>query len=336
MFVRDSDYPDPEPLLGFTPPEGNAHQAEWSHNNAFIIGTDEDFSPTRTQFQLTDGPNAGTYGGGQFGWTVQIDTLPGGVFSGRTVWGGSGCEEDLDGNGVSDRAEVPPKSATGADVIVFTRGVCFFSIKVESGQLAGYNRVIVVQSHAGSRNGLLPNGFFCGGQGHQFTITAAAICIGHRAGHLLFNDTPGYTSQPEGSDMPPLGTLGASVSARTVFDGWGTIHLLNGTSLTEIDNYGIPEALDPAFKSGFGNLTIHEVATDPEENLAYLSWYDAGLRVVRFGAGGLREVGHFIDQGGNDFWGVQAHRLPGDEAETTYILASDRDAGLWIFRYTGD
>ncbi len=70
-----------------------------------------------------------------------------------------------------------------------------------------------------SRNGLFPNGFTCGSQGHAFTITASAICIGHRAGHLLFNDTPEYTSTPEGSDMPPVGTLGASVAATTEFDG---------------------------------------------------------------------------------------------------------------------
>jgi len=336
VFVRDSNHPSPEPLLGFDPPEGNAHQAEWSHNNKFIIGTDEDFSPSRTRFQITTGPNAGGYGAGEFGWTVQINTLPGGVFQGSTVWGGSGCEEDVDGNGVSDRAEVPSKASTGADVVVFTRGVCFFSKKVESGQLAGYDKVIVVQSHAASRSGLLADGFLCGAQGHAFTITASAICIGHRAGHLLFNDPPEYTSAPEGSDFPALGTLGASVRATTEFDGWGTVHLLNGTTLAEIDNYAVDEGIDPAFRAGFGVLSVHEVAMDPEDNLAYLSYYDAGLRVVRFGNDGIQEVGHYVDANGNDFWGVQAHRLPADATETTYILGSDRDSGLWIFRYTGD
>ena len=33
----------------------------------------------------------------------------------------------------------------------------------------------------GSSNGAFPNGFACGGQGHVFTITASALCIGHRA-----------------------------------------------------------------------------------------------------------------------------------------------------------
>jgi len=333
VFVDDSNYPDPEPLLGFSPPEGNAHQGEWSHNNRFIIGTDEDFAPSRLRFQVTSGPNAGFYGGGEFSWTVPISaTNP---FLGSTVWGGSGCLEDTNGNGISDRAEVPSQASSGADVVVFTRGTCFFSIKVESGQLAGYDKVIIMQSHGGTRNGLTPNGFTCGAQGHAFTITASAICVGHRVGHLVFNDTPEYTAQPEGADMPPIGTLGESVSADTTFDGWGTVHLLDAKTLQEVDNYSIPQAIDPAFASGFGTMSVHEVATDKAENLGYLAWYDAGMRVIRFGPSGIEEVGHYIDAGGNDFWGVEAHRLPGDASETTYILGSDRDSGLWIFRYTG-
>jgi hypothetical protein len=54
--------------------------------------------------------------------------------------------------------------------------------------------------------------------------------------------------------------------------------------------------------------------------------------VVSFSAGGLTEVGRFIDQGGNDFWGVQIHKTADGER---LILASDRDSGLYIFRYTG-
>ena len=49
----------------------------------------------------------------------------------------------------------------------------------------------------------------------------------------------------------------------------------------------------------------------------------------------FQEVGHFIDANGNDFWGVQVFRLPGDPTEQTYVAASDRDSGLWIFKYTG-
>jgi len=87
---------------------------------------------------------------------------------------------------------------------------------------------------------------------------------------------------------------------------------------------------DPAFASGFGNLTVHEVTFDPGSDLAYLSWYAGGFRVVDFSTRRLREVGTFIDQGGNDFWGVQI-----DDQDHELILASDRDSGLYIFKYTG-
>jgi hypothetical protein len=88
---------------------------------------------------------------------------------------------------------------------------------------------------------------------------------------------------------------------------------------------------------GFGNLTVHEVQTDPRAmvNLAYISYYDAGFRVVKFGKNGIQEVGHFIDVGGNDFWGIEPIRL-GSSRGAPLIPASDRDFGLYIFRYTGE
>jgi hypothetical protein len=73
-------------------------------------------------------------------------------------------------------------------------------------------------------------------------------------------------------------------------------------------------------------------AFDPVVQLAYLSWYDAGFRVASYGSGQLQEVGRFIDHGGNDFWGVQMHKTADG---TRLILASDRDGGLYVFRYTG-
>jgi len=60
---------------------------------------------------------------------------------------------------------------------------------------------------------------------------------------------------------------------------------------------------------------VHEVKTDPRprKHLAYFSYYDAGFRVARFGSSGITEVGHYIDEGGNDFWGVFPI-LPGEVA----------------------
>jgi hypothetical protein len=334
VFLADSDFPTPD-LAGFAVPEGNSHQSYWSSDGKFVISTDEDFSPTRTLCEIMTGPNAGPTGCGEFGWTIPIsDNFPDGI-NGPTVWGGSGCVEDVNGNGVSDRAEVPAARDPN-QVIVFSRGTCFFSIKVESGQLAGYKAVAIGNSHGGSRNGLTPDAFLCGGQGHEFTKTASAICLGHRAMHQLFNDTPQFTG-PDVVDLPGVGTVGQLLTARGgVFDGWGYVRLHDAKTLEEIDAYAVPEALDPAYASGFGNLTVHEVKTDPRlhVNLAYFSYYDAGLRVAKFGKKGIHEVGHYIAEGGNDFWGVFPIQLGNRGAP--YLLMSDRDSGLWIFRYTGE
>ncbi len=349
VFVTDSDFTSPDPETGFQIPEGNSHQSYWDQDGDYVISTDEDFSPTRTLCEITSGPDAGATGCGEFGFTPD---LPDTGVEGPTVFGGSGCDADLNGNGVSDRAEVP--AATSANqIIVFSRGSCFFSDKIVTGELAGYSVVAIGNSHAGSRNGLLPDAFLCGGQGSPIAGTAAAICIGHRAMHLLFGDAPAY-SPPEGfasgGDLPAIGTAGSRLRADGgVFDGWGYAHLQDAKTLAEIDTYAIPEALDPTKADGFGNLTVHEVKTDPRQkkDLAYFSWYSAGLRVATFGPGGITEVGHYIAEGGSDFWGVfplcagQCSINERDQgrgrnnAKRPLILMSDRDSGLWIFRYTG-
>ncbi|MDP9407456.1 MAG: hypothetical protein M3P95_06220 [Actinomycetota bacterium] len=65
--------------------------------------------------------------------------------------------------------------------------------------------------------------------------------------------------------------------------------------------------------------------------LSYVSYYSGGLRVLRIQGRELQEVGAFIDEGGNNFWGVEVFSSGGEE----YVAASDRDHGLYIFRHTG-
>ena len=354
LFLGDSDFLSPDPEFpAFTQSEGNSHQSYFDQDGDWLISTDEDFSPTRTLFTITDGPNAGQYAGGEFSFTKPIPES--GISSaGGSVWGGSGCTTDQNGNGTSDRSELPSAASTGADTAVFSRGACFFSDKVRTAEEAGYRIAVIGQSHGGTRNGLLKDGFFCGGQGSPVLGTAHGVCIGHRAMHLLFQDAPAFTA-PEGyaagGDMPAIGARGANVSAKPSFDGWGYVNLHDARSpnLPITDTYAVTESKDPAFKSGFGNLTVHEVKTDPRraKDLAYFSYYDAGLRVTSFGPGGLTEVGHYIAQGGYDFWGVVPvcagqctinDRDQGrgrNNAKRPLLFMSDRDTGLWILRYTG-
>jgi PA domain/LVIVD repeat len=345
-YISDFDYPLPDTLFpNFMFPEGNAHQAEFTRNNRWIIGTDEDFSPFRLlndEFAVTSGPNAGNYPGGEFGWTVPIASYPDGQINGPTIYGGYGCP-DVSADGTDNPAPfdlpVPPASSLPADpgeekVLVLQRGQCFFSEKVETAQNAGYDGVIIGNHHAGSGFGAAPDASLCGSQGHAFTPTIGAACTGHRALHLLLGTTPNYDPPgPPHADDPAIGTLGADVLIKSEFDGWGYVRLLDAETMEQVDAYAIDEALDEDFATGFGDLSVHEVAVDPyKRNLAYLSYYAGGMRVIEYGPDGLEEVGHYVDVDGNDFWGIEVHKLR-QLKKPTVILGSDRDSGLWIFQY---
>jgi uncharacterized repeat protein (TIGR01451 family) len=348
VFVKDTDWPAVDPLTGLPRPEGNAHEAEWDRcpeegvrsrfpcgDVRYILGADEDFSPFRPVVEVA---GRGVIDAGEFGFTPSVATMfPNGV-SGPTVWGGSGCVEDVNGNGTSDRAEVPlastiPVPAGQRAIIVFSRGVCFFSDKIRSGELAGYQVVAIGNSHAGSGAGLFPDAFFCGGQGSPIAGTAASICIGHQTMHQLFGDAPAYTG-PDIADMPAIGTRGAVMTIRGgVFDGWGYLNLFNADTMAYMDAYAVPEALDPRYATGFGDLSIHEITTDPTGSVGYIAYYSAGFRVVDYSAGTLEEVGHHIDVNGNDHWGIELNvRADG----RLFALASDRDYGLYIYRFGTD
>ena len=105
-----------------------------------------------------------------------------------------------------------------------------------------------------------------------------------------------------------VGTKGDVLRFTAAFDGWVYVHLYGygAGKLPELDTFAIPEAHDPAYARGFGDLSVHEVATSAaRDDLAYLSYYSGGFRVL-------------IKSGGQE-----------------YVAASDRDFGLYIFRYTG-
>ncbi len=119
----------------------------------------------------------------------------------------------------------------------------------------------------------------------------------------------------------------------------GYVHLFDADTLQDLDQYGIEEAFDPEFASGFGDLSVHEVATDPNDpSMAYLSYYSGGVRAVQIQCDDPRdtstcelvEVGGYLDEHGNDVWGVEVVPDPRDPSKSL-VLASDRDSGLLIF-----
>lgn len=351
VFEGDSDYPNPDPLIlerlgEALQAEGNAHAAVWSADGRFVLAGDEE-GPLRSDFRVTTAghPAEGEWGAGEFGWTVPVFDRPDGTLNGPTVFGGYGCPDD---RGSVPRADVaiPDSDLLPSEerIVVFQRGpvqdpnhdhsACFFSEKIESGQLAGYDAVIIANHHNGAGGGAQPDAFFCGGQGHQFDITTHGLCTGHRLMHMLFGTTPDFTVPypVPPVDEPVIGTRGPRIFALSKFDGSGPLHLINAETLEEIDAWAPVEVHDPTLVNFGDDLTMHNVETDPVANIAYISWYKLGLQIVGFDDTGLTPLGHYIDANGNNLWGV--HVATDHPTENGLILASDRDSGLWIFRYT--
>ena len=315
-FIADTDFAALDPVrLSYgqeISPEGNAHQAEFTRDNRFFIATDEDFSPYRGVATITDGPYAGTEFTAIPGDEVpQIDQDT--SLAGPTEFVGLACA-------------AVPAAPSATTIAVIERGVCTFTEKVQFAEAAGYAGAIVF-----NRTGV---------DGCDTLISMSvqagipAVFVSRTDGfRILGRDLTGYTCSEDGSGTPAGQTgPGSAVDIRAVFDGWGYVHLYDAATMAEVDTYALPEGQDPAYAEGFGDLSVHEVATDPDSDLGYISYYAGGFRVVKYGPGGLTEVGRFIDTGGNNFWGVEVIKHPNGQK---YVLASDRDLGLYIFQYTG-
>lgn len=294
-------------------PEGNGHQSELSPDNRFLIATDEDFNPYRVVASITSGPYAGT----EYTATSASDTPPVDAetsISGTPTFVGEACTAPPAGNGVA----------------LIERGTCSFQEKLDSIVAAGYDAGIVF-------NALRPD---CLG---RVTMLAAGdipfVFVDRLTGLQLLQVAGVDTSNACTTASPAVGSPVASTTIEAVFDGWGYIRMFRTQipgevgepgSISQIDTFALPESQDEEFATGFGDLSVHEVAIDPNpgRKLAYVSYYAGGFRILRYGGKGLQEVGAFIDQGGNNFWGVEVHKVGGEQ----FVLASDRDFGLYIFQ----
>ena len=315
-YLADTDYPALDPVRAEygqeISPEGNGHQAEFTRDNKYFLATDEDFDAYRFTARITDGPHAGSEFTAVQGTNNRLDADT--PLTGSTAFVGQGCTA---------------LGAATADVAVIERGVCDFTVKVANAEAAGYKGVIIFNRTGADGCETLVS----------MLVDAArnipAVFVSRTDGfRILGQSLTGYSCGLDGTGTatPAVGTASSGVDISGVFDGWGYVHLYNAKSMAEVDTYAVPESQDVAYAQGFGDLSVHEVATDPGADLAYLSYYGAGFRVVKYGPSGITEVGRFIDQGGNNFWGVEVHQHPNGQK---YILASDRDFGLYIFQYTG-
>ena len=160
---------------------------------------------------------------------------------------------------------------------------CFPGEKAANAAEAGYDAVLLVNRHLGSADLDEP---FCGSGG--FSTVTVTMCTTHEAFHHIFRaEPPQYRLPVPATGEPAIGDLGEDVEATSVFDGWGYAHLYeNGSGkLRRIDSFAIEEALDERYAFGFGDLSIHECATDPTERPRVLVLLRGRLpgRLVRAG-----------------------------------------------------
>ena len=322
-YLGDTDFTNPDPEAaesGFiVPPEGNGHQAEFTKDNAYIIGADEDFAPYALRARnVTDGTDiTASQGSG----TRRL--LEGQTITGQAKFVGRACPGD---------PAVP--AGNGSQVAVVERGVCTFTEKVSAVLASGGYKAVLIFNRTASDACNQTLGMTVEGDIPTFGVAP------RQQGFAIFGVEGQYDDAAclagDGTQLAPItiGATGDTLTFSSSFDGGGYVHLFaNGTGkLAELDTYAIDQAHDPAFASGFGDLSVHEVATShTDARLAYFSYYAGGFRVARIRDGKLVEKGHYIADGGNNFWGVQVFADAGKE----YVAASDRDSGLWIFRYTG-
>jgi hypothetical protein len=362
-IVGDFNYARCDALIRtICPPEGNAHQGEWNSDGSVFIGTDEDFDSYRTNpLTRVTGPGAPeTYSTVAVGG-APVTILPDKRLNGTVAYGGYGCPGASDPIPNAD-ATIPPSSlAPGEEqIIVLQRGptgdpnntepACFPGEKADNATDQGWDAVILTGRHlsGGASADDPPN---CGFGAFPDDEQIVAVCTTHTAMHELFGRTPSFTlPYPLGDpgDLEPnIGEVGFDVDITATFDGWGYVRVLDTdppNKPKEIAQITIPETADEDFAIGSGDLTVHEVEVprgDPSEGgpapdddlVAYFSWYAGGFRVFDISnPSNPAELGRYIDPNGNNFWGVA---LAEDESGDRIVLASDRDFGLFIFRYTG-
>ncbi len=322
-YIGDTDFtnPDPEALeSGLTvAPEGNGHQSELTGDNRYLIGADEDFAPYNLLgLNVTDNTTITASQGSH------TTPLVGATIQGASVFVGRACNGD----------PTFPAGGTGVQIAVVERGLCDFTDKVANVVNKGGYEAILIFNRTGSD---ACNGSFgMSVQGNIPTFGVAPRSQGLAIFGATYNDAACLEDDPPGTTQASItiGTVGDTLRFSSTYDGWGYVHLFDyeAGKMTELDTYAIPEAHDPAHASGSGDLSVHEVATSAvRDDLAYLSYYSGGFRVLKIVNEKLTEVGHFIDEGGSNLWGVEVFQSGGKE----YVAASDRDYGLYIFEYTG-
>ncbi len=254
-IIGDSDFGTQDPVMErastgapWSLPEGNAHQAEFSHDNRFVLAADEDFDTHRFLGNI-DQAVGGAYTFNAAGISrddatgepvgPQIKDQP---MVGDTRFIGRGC----------DPATIPTAGAAKIAVVnvpASLSGTCFLDVSIANAEDKGYTSVIFFAPESGQFGcNALPDVIF--GPPDYPSDDVGMIWVTREVGlRILGVANPATTCS---TANPPVGTEGNPVNISAEFDGWGYTHLFrnDGSTLTPIDAYAIPEAMDPAKRDG--------------------------------------------------------------------------------------
>ncbi len=219
---------------------------------------------------------------------------------GNVVWtGGEGCTP----------GEIPSATEAG-QVALIQRGTCFFQDKADSAQTQGYAGYIVANDAA--RGDALINM----SPRDAAPVSIPGVFVGFSTGEAM-KATPGKT-----------------VTASSIFDGWGYLHIINNTGgdvtvpvggaasgntatipqMGELGYYAPEQTVqecgtdadgnDVCWGTDFGDLTMHNIEADPlTQDLTptfdqgprmFVSWYSLGMRALEY------RPGHFHDNSNDE------------------------------------
>ena len=259
---------------GLDPPEGNAHQAEYSHDNQFFLAADEDFGAVPRSFARSRRRRTRVSPRGRRS-ARRADRARRESLAGDTVFVGYACTArsrpagrrgDDRGRRARRRSRLPGEGRRDRG----RRLRAGRSSTTTTGAAARRRcETLINMADRPADRSATPDGVRrARGRG----IRARSSACHRPRGHAPVHRRPAATRS-----RPAAARAGASARAahgcrrHAMFDGWGYAHLYDANTSEEIDAFAIPEALDARYASGFGDLTIHEFATDPETNLAYVS-----------------------------------------------------------------
>lgn len=223
---------------------------------------------------------------------------PSDLLNGDVIWtGGEGCTVD----------EVPP--ATGSNqVALIQRGACFFQDKADSAEASGYIGYVVANDAA--RGDALVNM----APRDDNPVGIPGVLVGYSTGEIMKS--------------------GGGVTAASIFDGWGYLHIVNNTGATqtvpvggiasgntadipqmgELGYYAPAEAVEEGLGTSFGDLTMHNLEADPLTQTTvptfdagprmFVSWYSLGMRALEY------RPGHYhANQNGEGSYSQNVHEV---------------------------